>query len=414
MKSYSIFFSAFVFFFVLFFRWNSLDATYLGWTKNALSILFVVINTPLLLKFNFRKIRWINWMFLIWGIVAIIAAYKNQNVSFDVMIWSSQAHDFVVDKTAMSMKITQIISYVTSILFFVLYFEKINRIGKTDLFLKYLFYLMLPFIICSDINGFTYHSEGISGYQIGNKFYLCYSNIFLATVYLLRYPLELKNHRRYIKILLLVTFLLSIKTGCSTMIIGTLFYYMLTFVVKGEKLQFLYRPSTYIVGIFICDILFFLFVTWIMTLPIVQYIVVDVLGEDLTLTGRLSMYEKLGEVLTECPLYGFGIGNAPLTTFMYGVGENAQNGLFNMFIESGFIGTTAYLIAAILLIKHTEGNHFYFPIIAFIYMMLLLSTIEVTFTTYFTAIMIMLLLSDKNKKRKKYYYYEKGRNNHCS
>ena len=89
------------------------------------------------------------------------------------------------------------------------------------------------------LNGFTYHSEGISGYQIGNKFYLCYSNIFLATVYLLRYPLELKNHLWYIKILLLVTFLLSIKTGCSTMIIGTLFYYMLTFVVKGEKLQFL-------------------------------------------------------------------------------------------------------------------------------------------------------------------------------
>ena len=92
----------------------------------------------------------------------------------------------------------------------------------------------------------------------------------------------------------------------------------------------------------------------------------------------------------------------------------SQNGLFNMFIESGFIGTTAYLIAAVLLIKHTEGNHFYFPLIGFIYMMLLLSTIEVTFTTYFTAIMIMLLLSDKNKKRKKYYYYEKGRNNHCS
>ena len=101
------------------------------------------------------------------------------------------------------MQITQIISYVTSILFFVLYFEKINRIGKTDLFLKYLFYLMLPFIICSDINGFTYHSEGISGYQIGNKFYLCYSNIFLATVYLLRYPLELKKHRRYIKLSLI-------------------------------------------------------------------------------------------------------------------------------------------------------------------------------------------------------------------
>lgn len=399
MKNISVFFSAFVFFFVLFFRWAGLDATYIGWTKNILTILFVIINAPLLLKFNLHKYKWINWLFFIWGIVAIFAAYNNQNVSFDVMRWSSQTHDFVVDKTAKSMKITQIISYVTGILFFVLYFEKLNRIGKTDLFIKYLFYLMLPFIIFSDINGFVYHSDGISGYQIGNKFYLCYSNIFLATIYLLRHSLELKSHRRNIKILLLITFFLSIKTGCSTMIIGTLFYYMLTFIVKGERLRFLYRPSTYLFGLFVCDILFFLFITWIMTLPIIQYIVVDILGEDLTLTGRLWMYEQLGNVLAECPLYGFGIGNAPLTTFMYGVGENAQNGLFNMFIESGYIGTIAYLMTILLMIKQTEKKRFYFPIISFMYMMLLLSTIEVTFTTYFTAIMIMLLLGDKNEKK---------------
>ena len=398
MKNISVFFSAFVFFFVLFFRWAGLDATYIGWAKNILTILFVIINSPLLLKFNLRNFKWINWLFLIWGIVAIFAAYNNQNVSFDVMRWSSRANDFIVDKTAKSMKITQIISYVIGILFFVLYFEKLNRIGKTDLFLKYLFNLMLPFIICSDINGFIYHSDGISGYQIGNKFYLCYSNIFLATIYLLRHSLELKSHRRNIKILLLITFFLSIKTGCSTMIMGTLFYYMLTFIAKGERLRFLYRPSTYLVGLFACDILFFLFITWIMTLPFVQYVVVDILGEDLTLTGRLWMYEQLGNVLTECPLYGFGIGNAPLTTFMYGVGENAQNGLFNMFIESGYIGTIAYLMATLLMINQTRKKTFYFPIISFMYMMLLLSTIEVTFTTYFTAIIIMSLLGDKNKK----------------
>ena len=174
MKNISVFFSAFVFFFVLFFRWAGLDATYIGWAKNILTILFVIINSPLLLKFNLRNFKWINWLFLIWGIVAIFAAYNNQNVSFDVMRWSSRANDFIVDKTAKSMKITQIISYVIGILFFVLYFEKLNRIGKTDLFLKYLFNLMLPFIICSDINGFIYHSDGISGYQIGNKFSLLF------------------------------------------------------------------------------------------------------------------------------------------------------------------------------------------------------------------------------------------------
>lgn len=409
MKDYKIFFSAFAFFFLMFFRWESLNPTYFGWTSNALTILFVLMNLPLLLKFNIRNYKWINITFLIWAIVAIIAAYNNQNVSFDMMKWSSVANDFVVDRTVKTTGMSKLLYYTTSVIFYVLYFQKLNRIGKSNLFLKYLFWIMLPFVIISDINGFTYHSEGISGYQIGNKFYLCYSNIFLATIYLLRKPIEVKQNSLKIKILLLITFLLSIKTECTTMIIGSLFYYFLFFILKRKDI--LYKPSTYIISLFICDILFFVTVTWIITLPFVQYVIVDVLGEDLTLTGRIGMYEKLGGVLTECPLYGFGIGNAYLTTTLYGIGDNAQNGLFNLFIESGFIGTISYLAAILLLLKQANGESFYYPIICFIYMMLLLSTIEVTFTTYFTAIIIMLLLNNKDKKNQN---NEICRNNNCT
>lgn len=411
MKDYKIFFSAFVFFFLMFFRWESLNPTYLGWASNAFTILFVLMNLPLLLKFTIKKYKWINIVFLVWAIAAIVAAYNNQNVSFDIMKWNSIAQTFVVDKTVKTTGMSRLLYYVTSVIFYVLYFQRLNRIGKSDIFLKYLFWIMLPFIIISDLNGFTYHSEGISGYQVGNKFYLCYSNIFLATIYLLRKSIDVKQNRRNVKILLLITFLLSIKTGCTTMIIGSLFYYFLIFIQKQET--FLYKPLTYIIALFVCDILFFVAVTWIMTLPFVQYIVVDILGEDLTLTGRLGMYERLGEVLTECPFYGFGIGNAYLTTTMYGIGDNAQNGLFNLFIESGFIGTVTYLAAILLLLKQTNGEKFYYPIICFIYMMLLLSTIEVTFTTYFTAIIIMLLLNNKDKFRKSQ-YNEISRNNNST
>lgn len=394
MKDYRIFFSAFVFFFLMFFKWESLNPTYIGWASNVFTILFALMNLPLLLKFNIKKYKWINIAFLSWTIVAIIAVYNNQNVSYDVMKWSSIAQTFVVDKSVKTRSLSGLLYYVTSVIFYALYFQKLNRINKSDLFLKYLFWIMLPFIIISDINGFTYHSEGISGYQVGNKFYLCYSNVFLATIYLLRRPIDVKQNRTKVKVLLLITFLLSIKTGCTTMIIGSLFYYFMIFTRKQET--FLYKPLTYIITLFVCDILFFVAVTWIMTLPIVQYVVVDILGEDLTLTGRLGMYERLGDVLTECPLYGFGIGNASMTTTMYLIGDNAQNGLFNLFIECGFIGTIIYLVAILLLLRKTNGEKFYYPIICFIYMMLLLSTIEVTFTPYFTAIIMLLLLNNKD------------------
>ena len=112
------------------------------------------------------------------------------------------------------------------------------------------------------------------------------------------------------------------------------------------------------------------------------------------------MYARLGDVLNECPLYGFGIGNAHLTTMMYGVGDNAQNGLLNLFIECGLLGVASYFIILLLMIKRASQNLSTYPIICFIYMMLILSSIEVTFTLYFTAIMILLVLNVTNKKNR--------------
>ena len=136
MKDYKIFFSAFVFFFLMFFRWESLNPTYLGWASNAFTILFVLMNLPLLLKFTIKKYKWINIVFLVWAIAAIVAAYNNQNVSFDIMKWNSIAQTFVVDKTVKTTGMSRLLYYVTSVIFYVLYFQRLNRIGKSDIFLK--------------------------------------------------------------------------------------------------------------------------------------------------------------------------------------------------------------------------------------------------------------------------------------
>lgn len=283
---------------------------------------------------------------------------------------------------------------------FVLYFQSLNQYKKGQSFLKYLFYFLIPFVLISDINGFVYKSEGISGYEVGNKFYLCYLNIFLITIYLL-YKGRNKQVNKNVLILLLVTFLLALKTKCTTMIIGTILYFLFTFIFKNNKFRArLYKPWFYLICLFVCDILFFISVTWLLQIPIIQYIIVDILGEDLTLTGRVNMYARLGDVLNECPLYGFGIGNAHLTTMMYGVGDNAQNGLLNLFIECGLLGVASYFIILLLMIKRASQNLSTYPIICFIYMMLILSSIEVTFTLYFTAIMILLVLNVINKKNR--------------
>ena len=391
MKEYKIIFSAFVFFYTMFFKWSTFDPTFMGWINNGLILSFIAINYPIFKKIFKPEYRTINLFVLLWGAVVIYSAYQNQNLTYDVPIWNSvtQRFDF---NTRNATRYDHSYYYVIKILMSVLYFEYLNLHNKASIFIKYLLIFMTPFVIISDINGFIYQSSGIDGYLAGNKFYVCYLNIFLATIYYLQHP-TLEGKSKYkMQFLLLTTFLLSLKTQCSTMVIGTIVYYYLIFYWSITKRGKLYKAKTFLTGLFICDILFFFIVTLLLQIPLLQVIVVDVLGEDLTLTGRIGMYASLGEVLSECPFYGFGLGNASLATTMYMVGDNAQNGFLNLFLEIGFLGVFLFYGILLLMMRKAKSNKASYSLICFVYTMLILSSIEITFTTYFFAMSTLLLL----------------------
>lgn len=391
MKEYKIIFSAFVFFYTMFFKWSTFDPTFMGWINNGLILSFIAINYPIFKKIFKPEYRTINLFVLLWGAVVIYSAYQNQNLTYDVPIWNSvtQRFDF---NTRNATRYDHSYYYVIKILMSVLYFEYLNLHNKASIFIKYLLIFMTPFVIISDINGFIYQSSGIDGYLAGNKFYVCYLNIFLATIYYLQHP-TLEGKSKYkMQFLLLTTFLLSLKTQCSTMVIGTIVYYYLIFYWSITKRGKLYKAKTFLTGLFICDILFFFIVTLLLQIPLIQFIVVDVLGEDLTLTGRIGMYASLGEVLSECPFYGFGLGNASLATTMYMVGDNAQNGFLNLFLEIGFLGVFLFYGILLLMMRKAKSNKASYSLICFVYTMLILSSIEITFTTYFFAMSTLLLL----------------------
>ena len=212
-----------------------------------------------------------------------------------------------------------------------------------------------------------------------------------------------RKQRIFVNGLFILTFLLSIRTQCTTMIIGVIVFYYLLYKLKGKSK--LYKPGFYLFGLFVFDILFLLIINWILTIPVVQYVIVDILKEDLTLTGRVGIYAKLGAVLNESPLIGFGWGNSYVTSLMYEIGSNLQNGLLNMYIEIGLLGCFLYLTLIIFLMKYSIKNKSSYPIICFIYMMLVLSSIEIIYTNYFTSFVTLLLLNDAESVKQ-----EKGRN----
>lgn len=393
ISNLKIIFSAFAFFFILFFKWNDIDPTLFGWARNGLIFLFIILNRKCLRMLYIPEYKWINVWALLWCILIIFSAYMNQDLSYDVSYWDFSSNTIEIESMS-GRKMKNIIYFASSIIIFILYFEYLNKYKAGQIFIKYFFIFLFPFVIISDLSALTYNTDGII-YETGTKFDVCYLNIILLTVYIMKkgiYSINVKTDK-LIKFLFVVLFVISIKTKCTTMIIGTLLFYYLLYRANKNINSLMYKPSFYLIGLFVFDILFIFIINWVLTIPIVQYIVVDVFNEDLTLTGRTGIYAKLAVVISESPLYGFGWDNSHVTSLMYNVGTNAQNGLLNMYIEIGILGCVFYLTMLSLLIKKSIHNRtISYPVICFVYMMLFLSSVEITYSNYFTPVIILLVL----------------------
>ena len=106
----------------------------------------------------------------------------------------------------------------------------------------------------------------------------------------------------------------------------------------------LYRPLGLSILILILDLFFFFLHSYILDLSMVKYIVVDVLGEDLTLTTRTNIWAALVYILSDEPLWGYGPGNE--TAVVGGLLNltNAQNGLIHTYLGVGAVGVFFFLL----------------------------------------------------------------------
>ena len=385
MSDKKIIFSAFVFFYTIFFSISSFNPTIAGWIRNGLILLFPILNFDILKKQLLEKeYLKINLLFFLWGLIVIYSGFENANLSYDYISHGDKS-------TIFARRGDHAIYYVINIWFFVLYFEGIYSKCQYLKFLRSLFYFLSAYVIASDINAIVYNSPNGSGYLVGNKFTVCYLNLYLAIIYYLLHPLLVGRPKKCFLLLLCLNLVIALKTQCSTMVIGSVLMYLFSIVFKPNIKVKLYEVKTLILSIVFFSIIFFFFTTAIINTPIMKYIIVDVLGEDMTLTGRLGIYAGVASLLEHIPLFGYGTGNSHLITMMNEIGPNAQNGLFNLIIEIGIVGVIVYMSILIIMIKKQSSSILSYPILCFIYVMIVLSSVEITFSMTFLALAILLL-----------------------
>lgn len=103
-------------------------------------------------------------------------------------------------------------------------------------------------------------------------------------------------------------------------------------------------------GIFAVVILFEVFVCFqgkgFENNDLARWFLVDVLGKDMTFTGRTNMWDAALHILTESPLWGFGYPDAQwFYSNMSSQAMGSHNFILGVLINGGLIGLTLYIYA---------------------------------------------------------------------
>lgn len=308
-------------------------------------------------------------------------------------------------------------STVRMTLFFVELFALmiwVSERGHERFVVNLLFYYVLVLVILTDILLFsgiiTFHDGSHECYLVGTKFTVSYLHMDLLMLWFIK-----ENGQRDIRnvpkpVLFIATVLLvmvSIRVGCMTGVLGCIAQLALYLVINRPErkgLRFLNSPVTLV--LVLLGSLSFPFVSeLIMSIPTVKYFVVEILERSENLTGRIEIFQMFSDKLEGHWLFGFGLGNAHAASRALFGYANAQNALLQWILQAGVIPTVALVGLMVVVFRQRVRNRNFqnsMPLIALIYVYIVLGTVEITFgMSFFLWVALAYMLANKNRQSAK-------------
>jgi O-antigen ligase len=281
------------------------------------------------------------------------------------------------------------------ILFFVIIEYLCRKNGKQYVF-NTLWKIFFIFILIIDIAVLGTGGRGIGGnevlpfYILGNKFAVSYYHMFILILFLLQnsYIKKEKIRKKVFYLLLVYSIAICVLVSCNTGIIGCLVIGLMFVLSSNVKKNFIFdfisRPAVFIV--FFIGITFLLVGTDILlSSDIIQNIVTNVLNRNMSLTGRLQMYQVALEAITKKPFWGYGINSTYIEDAL--IWGNAQNGLLKMLLDYGVIGTIVFIYVCFNAIdkgiSSKNLNEISYPLTTFLYGMIICSMVEINLSALF-------------------------------
>lgn len=281
--------------------------------------------------------------------------------------------------------------------------------GHGKFLINFLFRYELLLVIATDFLLFTklipFYDGSHEAYLVGTKFIVAYQHMELMTLWFLKSGVGF-NVKNVSKLLLVAAaaylVLVSIRVQCMTGVLGCLILFFCFILIdrpSRKGLSILNSPSFLLIALAVC--LIFPFVSeLVVSIPAVNYFVVDVLGRNENLTGRVEIFQIFGSKMEGHALFGFGMGNgnaAAKELFGY---ANAQNAFLHWILQAGVVTTIALVLLMLMIFRQRSKLGAFkksMPLVILIYVYILLGTVEITFSMNFLLWLGVLFMQVNEK-----------------
>ena len=260
------------------------------------------------------------------------------------------------------------------------------------------FWIMLVVAMANDVSVFlspVHLSE--TEYLLGNKFITGYTHMLLVGLYAVLLSCK-SGYVRYNWGLFWMLF------AESALVVTTADVMTATIGLAVVAAIVLFMPKTAVkalsmgvvaVAILITANIVFFATGMLLDNPFVQHFITEVLGRSLNLTGRTQIYDSLSYIVQMSPYVGWGYGS-PVVSEVVGYG-NAQNGVMELLVRYGIVGTIGFLLVIIVLLPSRKRNAsnidsgFVKGCVAILYGMFVVSLVEIPFGGTMLHLMLSLI-----------------------
>lgn len=296
---------------------------------------------------------------------------------------------------------TRLIMYLAELFILMMWLAERRKFEEA---LEFLFWYTVILTVVTDflfISGIVrFWNRGFENYLVGTKFSVSYLHLNLVALWYNRNNLRFHRDSRakqFIYLMIPLVLIVSLRVDCMTGLVGTILlfvcYAILNTKFQKKLIQFT-SPNMVIIAL-VVTLVFLFVVNELVRLPAVQYLIEDLLGRDLTMTGRVVAYNQVPRKMQKYLLWGVGYGNGNTAAENMFRIANTQNAQVHWVLQGGIVSTLlidTLLLQVFRILHRSPARQEIMPLVVLVYIYIVLGAVETTFNMYF-FLLIMLILA---------------------